>query len=792
MTKRSAEPSANSHPWRSCLWRAHICVAGLAILTFSAGTCRGSTTGQDDKDIGRKETAEGLAAFEKGVFDQAIPHWEKAVRFFRAQHDNPHEVDAQVRLAAAYEAVGQISDAIGLLNDAVRLATVAKDRRRIILAKSNLGEAYSYTRRSNFAETNLREALALALADQDLKAVASIHNSLGNLLASQDKLGDALEAYLESASAARQAHDRLLAAKALGNAASTATRGTVTSDAASMNDAAMEEARQAPDSHEKAFTMIVCAQTYQQLLQRQLGSRDAIYASATNAYNAAIQVAQNVGDDRAASYALGGLGGLYEQDGRLPEALELTHHAAVRAEKTGDTEALYQWEWQTGRLLRALGQTDEAIAAYRRAIQSLQPIRNDLYLTYANRPGPASPRDAVGRVYYELADLLLRQTDAWRDPDQIQTNLVAARAVVEQLRSAELEDYFQDQCVNLARKTPLEKVSPDAAVIYIIPLPDRTEILVGFSTGLERFKATVGSEELTAEVQRFRKNLEKRTTYEYLEQARHLYDWLIRPLKDDLARQRIQTLVFVPDGALQTIPLGALQDGEKFLIQDFSVAVTPGLTLTAPRSTRRDRGQVLIAGLSQAVKREGQNFPPLDYVPLELQHLRVLYPGNELFNKTFLDATLEKEFAAGQYSIVHIASHGQFEHDCDKTFILTYDDKLTMDGLEHLIRPSQFRREPVELLTLSACQTAAGDDRAALGLAGVAVKAGARSALATLWFVNDQASATLMTEFYTQLAGDRSISKARALQLAQQKMLADRRYHHPCYWAPYLLIGNWL
>ena len=157
-------------------------------------------------------------------------------------------------------------------------------------------------------------------------------------------------------------------------------------------------------------------------------------------------------------------------------------------------------------------------------------------------PVPASPREAIGRVYYELADLLLRRTDTLGDPDQIQTNLVAARGVVEQLKSAELEDYFQDQCDCLTKKTPLEKVSPDAAVIYIIPLPDRTEILVGFSTGLERFKAAVGSDELTAEVQRFRKNLEKRTTYEYLEQARHLYDWLIRPLKDELARHEIQTL----------------------------------------------------------------------------------------------------------------------------------------------------------------------------------------------------------------------------------------------------------
>lgn len=786
---RTLRPSSGFRTWHLFLWRVYVCVTSLTVVTLFTGICLGGAPGrEDDTDMGRKETSAGLAAFEQGAFDHAIPHWERAVQFYRAQHDSPHLIDAQIRLAAAYENIGQFSDTIRLLSEAVTLANAANDRQRIILAKRDLGEAYSYARRPDFADANLHEALVLALADQDQEAAAAIYNSLGNLLASQDRPADALEAYLESASSARQAHDRLLAAKALSNAASTAMGGPVAPDAASMNDAAMEEARQAPDAHEKAFTMIVCAQTYQQLLQRRLGPHDALEACATNAYNRAIQVAQNLHDDRAVCYALGGLGSLYEQDASYATALELTRRAAFLAQETQSPEALYQWEWQTGRLLKALGHTEEAITAYRRAIQSLQPIRNDLYLAYASRPGSASSREAVGRVYYELADLLLRQSDTLKAPDQVQTNLVAVRGVVEQLKSAELEDYFQCECVNVAKKTPLEKVSPDAAVIYIIPLSDRTEILVGFSKGLERFKAAVGSEELTAEVQRFRRNLEKRTTYEYLEQARHLYDWLIRPLRDELARQQIQTLVFVPDGALQTVPLAALQDGEKFLIEDFSVAVTPGLTLTAPRSAVRNRGQVLIAGLSQAVR----GFPPLDYVPIELENLRVLYPGEELFDKSFLDETLEKEFEDGQYSIVHIASHGQFEHDCNKTFILTYDGKLTMDDLERLISPSQFRREPVELLTLSACQTAAGDDRAALGLAGVAVKAGARSALATLWFVNDQASATLMTEFYTQLASAPPISKARALQLAQQKMLGDRRYHHPCYWAPYLLIGNWL
>jgi len=182
----------------------------------------------------------------------------------------------------------------------------------------------------------------------------------------------------------------------------------------------------------------------------------------------------------------------------------------------------------------------------------------------------------------------------------------------------------------------------------------------------------------------------------------------------------------------------------------------------------------------------------LQYVSGEMSSLKKLYGGSELMNKQFVKTNIDKEFVGENYSIVHIASHGHFDSDVKKTFVLTFDGKLTLDDLEQLLRPSQLRDKPVELLTLSACQTAAGDDRAALGLAGIAIKAGARSAFATLWFVNDQSSSTLVSDFYTQLHNHPDISKAKALQTAQLKLLTDPRYAHPCYWAPYLIIGNWL
>jgi len=152
---------------------------------------------------------------------------------------------------------------------------------------------------------------------------------------------------------------------------------------------------------------------------------------------------------------------------------------------------------------------------------------------------------------------------------------------------------------------------------------------------------------------------------------------------------------------------------------------------------------------------------------------------------------VEHELGAKEFGVVHIATHGVFAGDAESSFLLTHDGRITMNDLGSLVGRTRFRDQPIELLTLSACETAEGDDRAALGLAGVAVKAGARSALGTLWSVNDVAAADLVTDFYRELH-DGPVSKAVALQRAQQKLIADPNTRHPYYWSAFLLISNWL
>ena len=162
-----------------------------------------------------------------------------------------------------------------------------------------------------------------------------------------------------------------------------------------------------------------------------------------------------------------------------------------------------------------------------------------------------------------------------------------------------------------------------------------------------------------------------------------------------------------------------------------------------------------------------------------------------LLDQQFRVPRVEAELGQREFSVVHIATHGEFSEDAEHSYLLAWDGRLGMDQLGEAVGHMRFRERPIELLTLSACETAKGSERAALGLAGVAVRAGARSALGTLWSVNDAAAAAVVGEFYGQLH-EQHVSKAVALQRAQQKVLRDVNHSHPYYWAPFLLIGNWL
>ena len=732
---------------------------------------------------------QGRRAFNSGHFSQAAEQWQKAVNGFRRQNDIEAVVRTSIHLADAYEALGQYRRAVDVLEGALSAATSTKAPKQVLLAKSRLGAALVMTRELERAATMLNECLEGAKAGADLNLEGQIENDLGNVCLAQQKFTEALDLYEASATEALQASNSLVVAQARCNAASAATQAGDFSRADQLNAQALEAIALLPPAHAKAFLLLTSGMTDRQIKLTD-GSAQRLMLRAHHSFEESLKLATQIEDHSIETYAQGYLAQLYEQDAQPEAALALTRQAIFSAQAAPLPEALYRWEWQQGRLLKAKGDHPSAIAAYRRAVQTLQPIRSDVSSGFGNAIRSQSFREAQGPLFLDLADLLLLESRSAGNSATEQKLLREARDTVEQLKAVELNDYFCDDCVDIQRGQvrELETVDQRTAVIYLIPLPARTEVLVGLGSGLKSFPVEVTGAQLATTVSQFRRNLETRTSFGYLAQAQQLYDWLIRPLRPYLTEHRIDTLVFVPDGALRTIPFASLHDGEKFLIQDVAIGVAPGLSLIAPESLAHGKKRLLLGGLSESV----QGFPALNFVPAEMRSLEAIYPAEELLNESFTLNELQRKLDKEQYSIIHVASHGQFNRDVNKTFVLTYDTKLTLNTLEALIRPGQYRGRPLELLVLSACQTAAGDDRAALGLAGVAVKAGARSALASLWFVNDQSTSALISEFYRQLRSSPSISKAKALQAAQIKLLSDRRYRHPCYWSPFLIIGNWL
>jgi CHAT domain-containing protein len=423
-----------------------------------------------------------------------------------------------------------------------------------------------------------------------------------------------------------------------------------------------------------------------------------------------------------------------------------------------------------------------ATNAYAEAVQTLRSLRSDL--AAINQDVQFSFRESVEPVYRQFVELLL-QADG-NAPSQ--DNLKQAREAIEALQLAELDNFFREACIT-ARPIEIDQIDPQAAIIYPIILPTQLAVIVALPNQPLRYHRTkLAQVEVDRILTQMRQSLRPTAFVEdWMPVAQQVYDLLLRPVETELATSDIKTLVFVPDGLLRSLPMAALHDRQQYLIEKYSVVLTPGLQLLQSQPIERLRLRGLLAGLSQA--REG--FPALPNVAVEIDQIKAEIPSQVLLDQSFTDRSLQTRLDSTAASIIHLATHGQFSSNADDTFILTWDGRINVKQLDQLLRSREGNLSPIELLVLSACQTAAGDRRAALGMAGVAVRSGARSTLASLWSVSDRSTAALMIEFYREL-GQLGMTKAEALRRAQVALLHQDEFAAPYYWAPFVLLGNWL
>ncbi len=348
-------------------------------------------------------------------------------------------------------------------------------------------------------------------------------------------------------------------------------------------------------------------------------------------------------------------------------------------------------------------------------------------------------------------------------------------------------------------------------LIYPIIFDDHIELIAIPPSGKEIHKVipNVKQDELTETVQSFLDSIRDPSSNDYLEPSQKLYNWIIRPLDSELKGAKVKTLIFVMDGPLRAIPIGALHDGKQFLVQKYATATVPSMGLANLKIPDRRNSKILVMGLTKA----SQGFAALPNVEIETKIItsKILTENAELFlDEKFTIANLKQQQNKKNYGIVHIASHAQFLNDLsDGAFIQFWNEKLKLSDL----RTMRIGGEPIEMLTLSACQTAVGKN---LGLSGTALIYRAKSVLASLWAVSDAGTTPLMLDFYNYYP--RAKSKAIAIQQAQLNLLEGRvkieggniqgignlpaiplnqfsgdiNLKHPYFWASFILVGNWL
>jgi CHAT domain-containing protein len=493
------------------------------------------------------------------------------------------------------------------------------------------------------------------------------------------------------------------------------------------------------------------------------------------------QLAETLNDKRTQSYSLGMLGYFYEQNNFLAEAEELTQKALLLAQSISASDISYQWQWQLGRIYRKEGKIELAKTAYDLAIQDLDFVRKDLLAI--NTDIRFSFREKIKPVYREYLEMLLSLNASKKD-------LEKAIKVSDLLQLAELENFLN---CDLPQPENIGRVAP--VIIYPIQFDDRLEVIVKLRDKeiIERRTVAVSSSQFNETISELNRRLTDKKTdveTEIFPRAQQLYDWLIKPVAEELPESG--TLVFVLDSNLQGIPMAVLSDRRQYLVEKYSIAISLASQLFKSDSLQPGKWNALLAGVSEKAPSYPESLAALQAVESELNEIKETVPNSTIIlNNDFEKEAFERQVQLNPFPVVHLATHGVFSSIPEETFIYAWDEKININQLENILQiRAGINREPIQLLVLSACQTAEGDSRAALGIAGVALRANARSTVASLWQVGDSPTAKFMGEFYRQL-NQPNVNKAEAIRQVQIAFLEDENYAHPYYWAAFILAGNW-
>jgi CHAT domain-containing protein len=817
------QQAAEAHQRQGSLPQAAIALSNLSLAYQHLGDWPSAETAiaQARQTLGQQPASLGVQAqmldvqgqlfFDQGKVDEALATWQQTADLYTQLNDRPRQALSRLHQSQALQAKGLYQQALRTLEelandirpqpDSATKATILRQLGDSLRAKGNLDQA----------EERLQESLAIAKALPNPPLVASASLSLGNLEQSRFKvafedqrLNDAIAHADQALSYYRQVAQ--LDSGELGIQARLNVMRLITNPMLARWDLATA-------FYPTIKELLPLLPPGRATVLAYVGLADNLIALRNNSPNPAPSwgdiaalltpaqaQAEALGDPRSQSLVLGTLGHLYEQTRQWAEAEDLSRQALTLAQRAQADDIRYRWEWQLGRILQAEGDEKGAITAYTRAYNTIKVIRSDLVT--ANLDVQFSFRESVEPIYRELVSLLVTPVPQLQDiaqtktsPEENQARLRQARDVMESLQVAELENFFQAACID--KTVSIDRVVSQqdrtAAVVYAILLNDRLEVVLKLpqQEALVHYAAPATSERVNDALKAYRQNLTRGANV--TSNGQQLYTWLLKPAVDQglLPPEAIKTLIFVLDGNLRLIPMATLHDGDDFLVQKYAVSLVLGLDVRDPQILPpRQQLQILAASLTTPPTSQAALYSTLPGVSEEVAKIKATgMPVTTLQDEAFTNQALNRALSTTDYTIVHLATHGQFGSDRSNTYILAANDRITIDDLGQIFQSRRQADTQLEMLILSACKTATGDSREVLGIAGAMVQSGARSTIATLWSVDDQASVLFTETFYAELAQP-GISRAEALRRAQVALL-ERYPSRPRYWAPYVLVGSW-
>ncbi|MDZ8055165.1 MAG: CHAT domain-containing protein [Aulosira sp. ZfuVER01] len=390
-------------------------------------------------------------------------------------------------------------------------------------------------------------------------------------------------------------------------------------------------------------------------------------------------------------------------------------------------------------------------------------------------------------------------------------------------------------------KNLCQQTGQNAALLYVASLKDKLNLILVLPSGATQTSSSNSKclNSASDNIQPIRKDIleakhsnvqkvaqqfrSKITNYRneknnYLVPSQQLYRWIVAPFEPTLQANKINTLIFSMDSGLRSIPIAALHDGKQFIIEKYGVALIPSFSLTDTRYAPIAKSEVLAMGVSESTEDQ----VPLPFAGVEVNTLATkIWSGQAqaLLNKASTIENLKSVSSKQRFGIIHLATHGQFNPgELTKSYIQLWNEKIRLNQLRTLSQELKWSANPkVEMLVLSACTTALGNNEAELGFAGLAVQAGVKTALGSLWYVSDEGSLALMTKFYNELKATSLRSLAlRQAQLAMLKgevriqdgklRLSENNFvslppdldvaenvtlSHPYFWSAFTVIGNW-